>query len=210
MAVKSIQPRKQPAQPRAQVTVASILEAMELLLIEKGYVSASTNRIAERAGISIGTLYHYFPNREAIALALYEHTCSKSALRMKQIMVAVIDLPLETAIPQVIAEILDIHQRHKVIFLQLVDEVPELRELSATLSFNTLLRGSIRVFLEQHSLTITLENIERSGFFVENIIMGNIRRYVRETPAHTDRRAFIAELSTAVCAYITGPRMTGE
>ena len=58
--------RKQPRQRRAVVTVDAILEAAARILVDTGYATASTNRIAERAGVSIGSLYEYFPGKEAI------------------------------------------------------------------------------------------------------------------------------------------------
>jgi len=60
-----ISPRKQPAQARAKDTVKVILEAAAQVFSEEGY-SATTNRIAERAGVSIGSLYQYFPNKDSI------------------------------------------------------------------------------------------------------------------------------------------------
>lgn len=64
-------PRKLPRQDRARETVEAILTATAHILTETGYDTASTNRIAERAGIGIGSLYHYyFPNKEAIATAM--------------------------------------------------------------------------------------------------------------------------------------------
>lgn len=58
--------RKQPKQRRATATVDAILEAAARILVENGYATASTNRIAERAGVGIGSLYEYFPGKEAI------------------------------------------------------------------------------------------------------------------------------------------------
>ena len=58
--------RKHPKQRRAIATVTAILDAAARILIESGYAAASTNRIAERAGVSIGSLYEYFPRKEAI------------------------------------------------------------------------------------------------------------------------------------------------
>lgn len=62
--------RKEPAQARSQATVDTILEATAQVLHDEGERAANTNRIAERAGFSIGTLYQYFPNRGAIMAAL--------------------------------------------------------------------------------------------------------------------------------------------
>ena len=58
--------RKQPKQRRATATVDAILEAAARILVESGYATASTNRIAERAGVGIGSLYEYFPGKEAV------------------------------------------------------------------------------------------------------------------------------------------------
>ena len=64
-----LNPRKQPAQDRAKETVRVILEAAAQVFSEEGY-SATTNRIAEKAGVSIGSLYQYFPNKDAILSSL--------------------------------------------------------------------------------------------------------------------------------------------
>ena len=62
--------RRHPSQSRAQHTVAAIFEAAGLLAAERGEDALTTNLIAERAGVSIGTLYQYFPTREAIVEAM--------------------------------------------------------------------------------------------------------------------------------------------
>jgi AcrR family transcriptional regulator len=66
-------PRKQPKQGRAKATVAAILEASVQLLGEGGLSALNTNSIAERAGVSVGSLYQYFPNKDAIVVALIHH-----------------------------------------------------------------------------------------------------------------------------------------
>jgi AcrR family transcriptional regulator len=67
---KQLNPYKEPQQSRSKVTYDAILEATTHILIEKGYAATTTNHIAERAGISIGSLYQYFPNTEAITVEL--------------------------------------------------------------------------------------------------------------------------------------------
>ena len=65
-----LKPRKMPGQARAQETVGVILEASARILESDGLRGFNTNAIAANAGVSVGSLYQYFPNKEAIVLAL--------------------------------------------------------------------------------------------------------------------------------------------
>ncbi|MGR3369581.1 MAG: TetR/AcrR family transcriptional regulator [Sagittula sp.] len=70
MSVAAPQPRKLPKQRRAVETCAAIVEAAARILETQDPDALNTNRIAERAGVSIGTLYQYFPDKQAILVAL--------------------------------------------------------------------------------------------------------------------------------------------
>ena len=71
MASKSkFTPRKQPTQARAAHTWNAILDGAAQVLVAYGYDKATTDRIAQRAGVSVGSVYEYFPNKDAIFAAL--------------------------------------------------------------------------------------------------------------------------------------------
>ena len=65
-----IEPRKQPVQSRSTATVEALYEASIQVLLELGYRKFTTTRVAKRAGVSVGSLYQYFPNREALMAAV--------------------------------------------------------------------------------------------------------------------------------------------
>jgi AcrR family transcriptional regulator len=67
---RTLKPRKQPLQERSRATVEAILEAAAQVFERHGYAAGTTNRIAERAGVSIGSLYEYFPSKDAIVIEL--------------------------------------------------------------------------------------------------------------------------------------------
>jgi len=67
---RGLQPRKQPRQARAELTRQRILAAAAHVFGEYGYAAGTTNRIAEQARISIGSLYQYYPNKDAILVEL--------------------------------------------------------------------------------------------------------------------------------------------
>src|ERR1700677_2744069 len=74
---KRLDPRKPPTQSRATETVNAVLEAAARILERYGFEGYTTNAIAERAGVSIGSLYQYFPGKDAITVALIERECAR-------------------------------------------------------------------------------------------------------------------------------------
>ncbi|MGW6724621.1 TetR/AcrR family transcriptional regulator [Nocardia sp. NPDC055029] len=77
-------PRKTPRQQRAKNTVDTLLEAAAQVFSREG-ATATTNRIAERAGLSIGTLYQYFPNKQAMLHTLAERHLIDGAQRLSEV-----------------------------------------------------------------------------------------------------------------------------
>lgn len=70
--MSDVEPRKQPRQRRSTETVERIVDAAARVFDECGYRRTTTNAIAERAGVSVGSLYQYFPNKDALLVALAE------------------------------------------------------------------------------------------------------------------------------------------
>jgi AcrR family transcriptional regulator len=66
----TLDPRKKPGQKRSEATVAAVLEAAARILETEGFEGYTTNAVARRAGVSIGSLYQYFPSKDAITKAL--------------------------------------------------------------------------------------------------------------------------------------------
>ena len=69
-ALSGFAPRKTPIQPRATVTVGAISEATIQVLLKQGVNRLTTTRVAERAGVSVGTLYQYYPNKQSLLFAV--------------------------------------------------------------------------------------------------------------------------------------------
>jgi AcrR family transcriptional regulator len=69
---RTLLPRKKPIQARSSVTVEAIFDACIQILLTSGRATLTTTRVAERAGVSVGTLYQYFPNKDAMLAAVLE------------------------------------------------------------------------------------------------------------------------------------------
>ncbi|XOT97655.1 TetR/AcrR family transcriptional regulator, partial [Alcaligenes pakistanensis] len=76
------QARRIPRQSRSRALVEAILEATARVLSERGYAGTNTNVVAEVAGVSVGSVYQYFPNKDSLIAALHE----RHALQMNQAM----------------------------------------------------------------------------------------------------------------------------
>ena len=75
-------PRRTPRQERSQFTVDAIFEAVARIVATQGEGALTTNRIAEVAGVSVGSLYQYFPSKEAILVAMLDQHCDRVMLAL--------------------------------------------------------------------------------------------------------------------------------
>lgn len=81
--VVQFQPRKTPRQARSAASVEAILEATIQVLRKNGKSKLTTTRIADRAGVSVGTLYQYFPNKSSLLQALLKDHLDRVALAVE-------------------------------------------------------------------------------------------------------------------------------
>lgn len=196
--------RKAPRQQRAVGTVQRIQAALLEIVAEEGYAAANTNRIARRAGVNIASLYQYFPNRQAIALSLFEQAAAELAQLVHRLMLENMTAPVEAVLPRLFDELLGFMERKQAALLNLVEIVPELRESAHALSLENLVRDISRTFLRMHLAGRGAEEIECKLFFVQTAGMALIRRYVRD-PAGISRERFIADLSGLMTGYLRTP-----
>lgn len=131
-------PRRVPRQGRSRFTVESMVEAGARILRERGYAAMTTNRVARLAGVSIGSLYSFFPNREAIMLAILQRRLSALA--------GEIEADLRTALQKeglestqfLIGRLVAVVTPDRELYRVLLRELPALRE-----------RDEVRLALDQ-------------------------------------------------------------
>lgn len=104
------QPRRSPVQGRAQVTVEAILKAAAQILARQGPEAATTNAIAARAGVSIGSLYQYFADRDALIHELVRRHIAEMQAVLTGALAGIGQQPLPAAIEQLVVAILTAHK----------------------------------------------------------------------------------------------------
>ena len=179
-----------------------ILETARELFEHEGFTYVSTRRIAEKADISIGSLYQYFPNCESIALAIYEESSSKAAFDMRQTAAEITRLPVEESIPRIMASLVEIFQRDQFVLLQLIDEVPDLRTIAQPIAFDILIQRATKTYLEQYYPNISQEEIANKAYIMNKSIVGSIRRYLEEQPESLSQEKFIEEITLLAQSYL--------
>ena len=103
-------PRKTPSQPRARATVDAIVLAAAHILKTEGAERLTTNRIAELAGVSIGSLYQYFPNKHAIVAVLRERHSGWIESSVRQLAASPPEPPLRSLVRPAIDAMIAVHR----------------------------------------------------------------------------------------------------
>src|SRR5579883_3280485 len=117
-------PRKMASQKRSRLTVDALVEATARILRKEGYDRASTNKIAALAGVSIGSLYQYFPSKEALVAAVIErHTQQLSQLAHAALLKAAAQ-PLTIGVRELVRAGIDGHRVDPKLHRVLAEQVP--------------------------------------------------------------------------------------
>lgn len=118
--------RREPQQARSQKLVGWILHAAAQVFADKGYAGGTTNHIAEKAGVSIGSLYQYFPNKTAILTALAERHLIQGEALAKELLDQAKDpfLPLPVLLRLFVNGFVELHQDNPRLHRLLFEEAP--------------------------------------------------------------------------------------
>jgi AcrR family transcriptional regulator len=138
-----------PTQERAQVTVEAMLDAAVKLLKKSGSSAITTNRIAEAAGVSIGSVYQYFPNKRAIFIALHERHIAQVDSVLCGRLAKSAELTLDELIDSLADGMIELHSADPELSELLQAEVPHRAE--GTRDFSVRLHGNFRKALAAHS-----------------------------------------------------------
>ena len=122
-ATRRTAPRKRPRQERSEATVDAILEAAAQELASEGYEATSTNRIAKAAGTSVGSLYQYFPSKDAIAVELVRRYREDRIAFVRSQLESVGEQPLESVVRALFSSLLQADGIRPELYRVLIDQV---------------------------------------------------------------------------------------
>jgi AcrR family transcriptional regulator len=193
--------RRAPVQERAQVTVEAMLDAAVKLLKRRGASLLTTNRIAATAGVSIGSLYQYFPNKMAVFIALHERHIAQVDRIMHRRMAKSTEIALEELISSLIDGMIEAHTVDPELSELLQAEVPH--RAAGTLDFSVRLHGAFRKALAAHARELGGRiDLDMRTFFVSNMVEAFGHAIVLRRPPGSSLSRARAELLRAILAYL--------
>ncbi|HKD29680.1 MAG TPA: TetR/AcrR family transcriptional regulator [Xanthobacteraceae bacterium] len=157
-------PRRLASQQRSRLTVEALLEATARILVKDGYDCASTNRIAHVAGVSIGSLYQYFPSKEALVAAVIDRHTQETIQLIRGALFKVAMQPVEEAVRELVKLGIDAHRVNPKLHRVLTEQVPRLGRLDNVQAIDREAYALVRAYLDAHRDEIQVADVELAAF----------------------------------------------
>jgi AcrR family transcriptional regulator len=191
--------RKKPQQERSIAMVATLLEAATRVFVKEGYAKATTNRIAKAAGVSVGSLYQYFPSKDAIAVELLR--------RYRDGLVELVGARLAAATPEtftavvrdLIGELLRAEGINPALHRVLIEQVLRTSARREMLGFEERLEAVLAESMR--AAQIELADPDLSAFMIVRVVLSVVQSAVVDRPKYKSA-ALADELTKLVVGYV--------
>jgi AcrR family transcriptional regulator len=202
---RRLQPRKRPRQIRAELTRQRILTAAAHVFAEHGYAAGTTNRIAERARVSIGSLYQYYPNKDAVLVELLTRHLDTG--------IAAITLRQREGLPESLEEIVRVFVRTVIenhlddpqLLRVMIEQAPRSSELLERISrHEQALVGYLRDLLDHHP-EVRVDDKDTAARLVVSTVELTVHRLIA-APDPIDIPRLENELVAMVTGYLAAGR----
>jgi AcrR family transcriptional regulator len=191
-----LEPRKIPRQGRSRATVDAILDAAAEGIAGRGYAALTTNAISERAGVSIGTLYEYFPNREAIAASLASRAFLRTEAAMRKALQECVAwaLPRFEGAEHMLFSGLKVLMAERAVFRELMVQAPFILQLPVVREARNALIGLSQEVREvSHGLLLPMP--QSDAWLIAQMLSAAMLEIVCLDTTEEDRRRLTRELA---------------
>lgn len=196
-------PGNKPVQARARVTVDAILEAAIRILEKEGLEAATTTRVAELAGVSVGTLYHHFADRDAIVNAIQDREFAR-ALEMMEGVLSSDNLgaaPRET-VTKVVRGLASLYATSPGLHRVLSIEALRVASTDRVHAFDVRVIAIIRGFLTASRPLLRVEDVEAASFVAYQAVRATMLAFLLERPPGLDLDALVDQVADLVVRYL--------
>ena len=199
-----VSPRKQPIQERSRATVDAILQAAGQVLATHGFAAATTHRIAERAGCSVGTLYQYFRKKEAVFAELQRRELNTLVENLVVAREEMRESPLDAAIERLVDVLLGTFTKKPQVARALAENRSQILDPEEELERHTFLQQLLTAGLREREEPLLIEDYELATFVIVKTSEAVSVAAVVERPEALKDGSLKRELAALFRRYLTG------
>jgi AcrR family transcriptional regulator len=197
-------PRKKPTQARSQETVEAILTAATRVLVKDGYDATTTNKIAARAGVSIGSLYQYFPSKESIVAALVERHREEMREVISKRLGEHQGHSIRENVRAILEAIVEVKRLDPKLHRVFVEQVPRIGELPGVFDVNQQLATLITLILQSRPEKLRPKNLDLASYVLVHTVLAVTHAVLVERPENLVDGSLVDELTDLTEAYLVG------
>ncbi|WP_207766038.1 TetR/AcrR family transcriptional regulator [Solimonas fluminis] len=188
--------KKQPRQARSRATVEAICDAAARLMQDEGYAAVTTNRVAERAGVSVGSLYEYFPNKQSIVAATLGAALRDIVAGIGRSLHEALALPDQprAGIDHWIRAIVAALESRAGLLRVALSEVPFLGEIPEARGLSQALEQIVRKGRDKSAGVVRLYDPEASAWLLTSMVWTAMQQIAMQRPDHLSRERLIGAL----------------
>jgi AcrR family transcriptional regulator len=202
-----IEPRKLPRQERAVATVDAILEATAQVLRTIGYDALTTNKVAHAAGVSVGSIYQYYPGKDALVIALMLRVADKQRAALFASLARVEDAPIPDVVDAVVATMMAQGDADPRLAAVLTSQIPRAGDLAIVMAYNEeKIAKPLHAYLARRKDQLAVDDLRAATFLLTHSIQPLLQRVATSRPPPEERRAIFRELRAMLVGYLTTKR----
>lgn len=198
-------PRKTPRQGRSRETVDTLLEATARVLIQDGYEGTSTNKIAQKAGVSIGSLYQYFPNKESLIAALIDRHYDEMVDICKTAISRFSGAPLSDMVKETVQAMVSMHAVNPKLHKVLKEQVPRIGKLRKLNELHKETTRLIRAELVKRRHEISVRDPEFAAFLMVETVDALLHSALVLKRDGWNVDMVVEEISALILSYLNWP-----
>jgi len=195
-------PRKRPRQARSKATVDSILDATTRVLVKQGFDGLTTNAVAGAAGCSIGSLYQYFPNKEALVSALIDRHMEQMNAAILAELTRVAKLPMAQAARAIIELTIRAHAIEPELHRVLTEQVPRIGKLARLREVDEICHRMVAGLLAARKDEIAIRDPDLATFILISTIESIVHRAALLYPQRLRDPRLVDEATLLVTRYL--------
>ena len=198
-------PRKSASQKRSRLTVDALLEATARILVTEGFDRASTNKIARLAGVGIGSLYQYFPNKEALVGAVVDRHSEATMQVVRTALAKVALRPVDEAIGALVRVGIDSHRVNPKLHRVLTEQVPRVGRLDSVQAVGRETYALVRAYLEAHRDELAVTDTSLAAFVCVTTVEALTHAAVVDRPdaiSDVEAERYVDEVTRVVLRYL--------